>query len=144
MKKFLIPLTIMIAGATSLFSPLYATGDCGVNPVIHVPSKCRPPHEVPANDPTGTCTLQDGSCWSANCYGTVWSNAVPGRCGNGIITENTVPRCLASYAVTNVLIYEYSTQCMQTSGDSCTCLLMATGVSDNVPVCNCMDLEPLH
>ena len=143
MKKFLIPLTILIAGATSLFSPLYATGDCGVNPVIHVPSKCRPPHEVPANAPTGTCTLQDGSCWSANCYGTVWSNAVPGRCGNGIITENTVPRCLASYAVTNVLIYEYSTSCMQT-GDSCTCLLMATGVSDNVPVCNCMDLEPLH
>lgn len=143
MKKFLSPLMIVIAGAASLLSPLLASGDCGVNPVIFVPSKCVPPYEVPGNQPTATCYLVDGACWSSSCSGSSWGNAIPGRCRSGIITENTVPRCLGSYAVTIVSIHQYSTECITQDG-SCVCKLVATGVMDDVPVCTCMDLEPLH
>ncbi len=143
MKKFLMPTILLFAGAASLFSPLLAD-QCGTYPVVHVPSKCEPPHEVEANPPGGMCTKEsDGSCASLNCHEMVWSNAIPGRCGNGIITENNVPRCMANFAVTNVTIHEYAMTCTD-NGSSCACELVATGESDPAPVCNCQDLEPLH
>ena len=144
MMKFLMPVLLVFTGAASLFSPLFADGECGVNPVTFVPSKCQAPYEAPANQPTATCTKEsDGACFSMDCDSVVWSNGVPGKCGQATITENNVPRCLSAFAVTNVTIREYATECTL-SGTTCTCQLIATGVTDLVPVCNCKDLEPLH
>ena len=144
MMKFFMSAMILVAGTASLFSPLFADGNCGVNPVVHVPSKCEPPHEVGANMPDVTCVLEDdGSCFVIGDVEAVWSNAIPGRCGNGIISENTVPRCLEDFAVTNVLIREYVVECyFDTEG--CSTQLIPTGAESLVPVCNCKDLEPLH
>jgi hypothetical protein len=140
MKRFLMPAMLLFVGAASL----YASGDCGVNPVIHVPSKCQAPYEAPPNQPTGICMkMTDGSCLAMNCSDLVWSNAVPGKCGNGLITEDNVPRCLESYAVTNITLHEYVLEC-DYDGAACKCTLQATGESAPTAVCNCKDLEPLH
>lgn len=140
MKKFLMPAMLLFAGAASL----YASGDCGVNPSIHVPSKCEPPYEAGPNQSTGTCMrMTDGSCFAAGCSDLVWSNGVPGKCGNGIITENNVPRCMESWAVTNITLHEYVMEC-EDDGTACKCALQSTGVSTPTPVCNCQDMEPLH
>ncbi len=140
MKNFLLPVLLVFAGAASL----YASGECGLYPVVFVPSKCEPPYEAEPNQPTGMCMKQsDGSCMSVDCSDFAWSNAIPGRCGNGIITENNVPRCLQSYAVTNVTLHEYVLEC-DFDGNACRCTLQATGGSIPTPVCNCMDMEPLH
>lgn len=140
MKKFLMPAMLLFAGAASL----YGSGDCGVNPVEHVPSACEDPYEAPAEMPNGACMrMSDGSCFASNCSDLVWSNAVPGKCGNGLITEDNVPRCLESWAVTNITLHEYSVECAD-DGPYCKCVLQPTGVSTPTPVCNCKDLEPLH
>ncbi len=144
MKTFLMPAFIVFAGVVSLVSPLMATGDCGLNPTIFLPSKCVAPHEAPAY-PTGSVCMKlgDGSCYSSVCHGTAWSNAIPGICKSAIITENNVPRCESAFAVTNVMIREYSLSCSP-SGATCTCQLTATGRTNLVPVCNCRDLAPLN
>ena len=144
MKKYFIPAMIILAGAFSIAGPLKVSADCGLNPVTHLPSKCSPPFEVPPNLPQGTCSLEgDGTCLSLGCGGVTWSNAIPGQCVSGIITENNVPRCESSYAVTAVLIHQYSMGCKK-QGGTCTCEFNATGVTTLVSVCNCRDLPPLH
>lgn len=143
MKTFLMPVLMLLTGVASLVTPLLASGDCGVNPVIFLPGKCVAPHEVPAY-PTGVCTkLNDGSCFSSNCGGIIWSNAIPGICGSGIITENNVPRCESAFAVTNVMIRQYQVTCTP-NGSSCICQISGTGLTNLVPVCNCRDLSPLN
>ena len=144
MLKCFMSAMVLVAGTASLFSPLFADGDCGVNPVVHIPSKCEPPHEVGANPPNVTCVMDaDENCFITETPDPVWSNAIPGRCGNAIISEHRVPRCLESFAVTNVTIREYVIECYYDSG-VCSTQLIATGSTDLVPVCNCKDLEPLH
>ena len=146
MKKYLIPAILLFTGVASLFSPLLADGACGTNPTVNLPSKCKAAYEVAANIPSGSCILVNGGAClnTGSCGGFVWSNAIPGQCVSAIITENNIPRCLASYAVTNVTLHDYAMECTYGGYNTCTCVLTPTGNTDPAPVCNCMDMEPLH
>ena len=143
MKKRIVSALLVIAGLTMISEPLKAIGDCGTNPDIVAPGVCEAPKSVPPNPSTGTCDeLPDGSCISVGCTTLTWENAIPGRCGNGIIAENGIPRCESNFAATAVLIHQYMWSCEKKK--SCKCVLTPTGATTTVTVCNCRDLEPAH
>ena len=144
MKSIFFPAMVILAGFALIFEPLKAKGSCGLNPEIMQPSKCEPPYTVPPNATSGTCVeLGDGTCLSVGCSSETWDNAIPGLCGNAVITEGNVPRCESDYAATVVTIQKYTWACVRKS-KGCKCSLTATGVTATVTVCNCRDLEPLH
>ena len=143
MKKRIVSALLVIAGLTMISEPLKAIGDCGTNPEIVAPGVCEAPKSVPPNPSTGTCDeLPDGSCISVGCTTLTWENAIPGRCGNGIIAENGIPRCESNFAATAVLIHQYMWSCEKKK--SCKCVLTPTGATTTVTVCNCRDLEPVQ
>lgn len=143
MKKRLISALLVLAGLAMVSEPLKAVGSCGLNPEIMVPSSCEAPKTSPPNPIGGICDeLQDGTCLSIGCGVVTWENAIPGICGNGLITENGIPRCESDYAATAISIKQYIWACE--SKKSCKCALKVTGQTTTVTVCNCRDLEPLH
>ena len=144
MIKSIFAVMCILSGLALISEPMKAMATCGLNPQIFQPSKCEPPRAVPPNPTAGTCMkLGDGTCLSMGCGGTTWDNAIPGLCGNGIITEGNVPRCESDFAATIVTIRKYTWGCV-VKGSTCVCQLTATGETANVTVCNCRDLAPLH
>ena len=143
MKKRIGSILLVVAGLTMIFEPLKAIGECGLNPEIIVPGACQAPKAVSPNPSGGTCDeMPDGSCVSVGCTTLTWENAIPGRCGNGIITENGTPRCESNFAATTVTISQYTRSCEKKK--SCKCVLSPTGATTTVTVCNCRNLEPAH
>ncbi len=143
MKMFFAPAIILLAGAASLIIPLKVIAECGLNPVTHMPSKCNPPSETGPTGLVGFCAGEnDGTCTNLSCAGTAWGNALPGRCVNGIITENNVPVCESDFAATVVTVHQYTQACESVGG--CECVWTQTGEKQNVQVCNCRDLAPLN
>lgn len=142
MKSFLLPTIIMLVGTVLIAQPM-VKGDCGLNPEEHKPGKCKPPYTVVPEATQSMCIkLSDGSCFSMNCSGELWDNAIPGRCDTAIVTENGVPVCLSSFAATAVTLNRYTTIC-SSSGGNCSCIRTPTGQTTTVTVCNCKDLPPI-
>ncbi len=143
MKMRIVSTLLLLAGLTMISEPLTAIGDCGLNPEVMVPGACEAPKAVAPNPISGTCDeLPDGTCLSDGCGVVTWENAMPGVCGNAIITEAAIPRCESDFAATAVLIKQYMWVCENKT--SCKCVLKPTGPTTTVTVCNCRDLEPTN
>ena len=139
MLRFFIPALFIFAGVVLIADPIAVMAGCGIGSYPVVPGKCQPPRVVGPSPAQGYCFKQgDGSCVSVNCNAEVWDNALPGLCGNAVITEYGIPVCIENWAATAISVGKYQRSCASLAGN-CTCNLTSTGQTTTITVCNCKD-----